>query len=283
MTRSVQARDLIKLRENQTASLPAGAKGSRSRAGSFFAAAYFLFSISSHTPATSAEQISFIAFLLQCALDLQSHTLLYLDHQGRWLSTCLPMVYLESFCAAAFTLGSAACVLNLLVLPQQQQQHSAQLVFVTCLLVICVLSTVALWSVEGRHACWHHGCPGESTGGKEAATTETQTEEPHAAEAPRSCADVMLDPASNELPSEDFPLERRSSFVVSSVSNAAILSLRYYIDASAYAFVGKLRVQVEVATVFAWVVVVNEQPEYGWLHENRVGIVRHNSSTLDQL
>ena len=122
------------------------------------------------------------------------------------------MVYLESSVAAAFTLGSAGCLLQL-ALPHHHQQptQSAQLVFVTCLLVICVLSTFALWSVEGRHACWHHGCAGGSTGGKEVAPERPP-------EAPRSCAQVLLKADSNDdddLPSEEFPLERRSSFVVS--------------------------------------------------------------------
>eukprot|EP00752_Nemacystus_decipiens_P009774 g8729.t2 len=122
------------------------------------------------------------------------------------------MVYLESSVAAAFTLGSAGCLLNLAFPHQQQQQPGSQLVFVSCLLVICVLSTFALWSVEGRHACWHHhGC----AAGKEVAR------EPPAEAAPRSCADVLIADSKaggggdddDDLPSEEFPLERRSSFV----------------------------------------------------------------------
>eukprot|EP00903_Cladosiphon_okamuranus_P013371 g12461.t2 len=117
---------------------------------------------------------------------------------------------LKSSVAAAFTLGSAGCVLDLLV----PGGASARRLFVTCLLVICVLSTFALWSVEGRHACWHHGCPGGVTGEKQVAAAEAEaTRAP-----PVSCPndDGLVDAATSdgdELPSEEFPLERRSSFV----------------------------------------------------------------------
>lgn len=158
------------------------------------------------------------------------------------------MVYLESSVAAVFILGSAGCILDLLVLHQQQ---SAQLVFVACLLVICVLSTFALWSVKGRHACWHHGCgPGGITGGKQVAAAK-------AAQAPRSsCAgadDVLLGAAGtndDEPPSEEFPLERRSSFVVSSVPHFAVrrcLRRCTYALSRQAAHMHLVRSQVEVA------------------------------------
>lgn len=125
------------------------------------------------------------------------------------------MVYnLESVLGVGFTLGSAGCLLNLL----DKQQGQQQLVFVSSMLVICVLSTVALWSVEGRHACWHHGCPPEeSTGGKEVAMGAAASSPSAPAQAPRSCGDVRQHAGTDadELPPEDFPLERRSSFVVS--------------------------------------------------------------------
>lgn len=193
------------------------------------------------------------------------------------------MVYLESGVAAAFTLGSAGCLLNLLVLPEGQQHSAPQLVFVTCLLVICVLSTFALWSVEGRHACWHHACPGGGgTDGKEVVVVTEAAQQ-----APRSCADDAAqhaDADSNDLSCEDFPLERRSSFVVSSrvcsVSHA-VQAVRGSISRLCdFAFVSKGKgcarcpptKQVEVRRVIhGWGVTNGNQPRNGFA---KLGILK---------
>ncbi|CAM9285104.1 unnamed protein product [Pylaiella littoralis] len=159
------------------------------------------------------------------------------------------MVYLESFCAAAFTAGSAVCLFNL-ISPHAQQPPA---VFVACLFVTCVLSASALWRVKGPHACWHGSSMRRSgSGDRGANTTAVETA---AAAVPSKTGGVIISSSdgittkekgglaeedapvkrvgraatvataapsfnekvlrseSSELLTEEIPLERRSSFV----------------------------------------------------------------------
>lgn len=160
---------------------------------------------------------------------------------------CLPprcqalilMVLLESFCAAAFTAGSAACLVVLLLSPSRQQAlttnpNNPNLAFVVSLLLTCLLSSFALLSVKGTHACWRPSCASSPRKAKGAAapaaaigggTTgrDAPAESGGGTCCPtlRSCDgdddDAAMTTGSSDeddLPPEDFPLERRSSFVV---------------------------------------------------------------------
>ncbi|CAM9294906.1 unnamed protein product [Ectocarpus sp. 12 AP-2014] len=152
------------------------------------------------------------------------------------------MVLLESFCAAAFAAGSAACLVVLLLPPTRQQAlatnpNNPNLAFLVSLLLFCLLSSFALLSVKGTHACWRPSSASSprkakasaSASATPAATIGGTTGRDEAAEnggdacptpttQPRSCDDdaaAMTSGSSDddELPPEDLPFERRSSFV----------------------------------------------------------------------
>ncbi|CAN0236103.1 unnamed protein product [Ectocarpus sp. 8 AP-2014] len=150
------------------------------------------------------------------------------------------MVLLESFCAAAFTAGSAACLVVLLLPPTRQQAlatnpNNHNLAFLVSLLLTCLLSSFALLSVKGTHACWRPSsassprkakaaaaaAPAATIGGttgRDAPAENGGDTCPTPTTQPRSCDDdaaAMTSGSSDadELPPEDFPLERRSSFV----------------------------------------------------------------------
>lgn len=65
------------------------------------------------------------------------------------------MVVLESVCAAAFSAGSAACLLKLLSPTHEQSSGDDNNPFVATLFVTCLMGAFALWTVKGPHACWH--------------------------------------------------------------------------------------------------------------------------------
>lgn len=85
------------------------------------------------------------------------------------------MVLLESVCAAAFSAGSAVCLVKLL-LPQQQAANNNNL-FVATLLVTCLMGAFALCTVKGTHACWHpsSGPPWSSSSSPPSSTAATAT------------------------------------------------------------------------------------------------------------
>ncbi|CAM9466640.1 unnamed protein product [Scytosiphon promiscuus] len=151
------------------------------------------------------------------------------------------MVFWESFCAAAFTAGSAACVFKLLS-PQQQQPQAlsgGSMPFVATMLLACLLSVFALLSVKGTHACWRpssgspwKGSCGSSGGTARAASTGgssassgSQTPERTRISTASGKGETRASTPPASPPShdgsgddegagpEDFPLERRSSFV----------------------------------------------------------------------
>lgn len=158
---------------------------------------------------------------------LRSHCVPSTPHLGR---THTQMVLWESFCAAAFTAGSAACILQLL----SPQPTTGSMPFVATMLLTCLLSVFALLSVKGAHACWRpsSGSPwkssssSSSSGAKAASAGDRSSKSPTAGgwisdsakdetgastTAPPPCDDESGDEGAGP---EDFPLERRSSFVV---------------------------------------------------------------------
>ncbi|CAN0299140.1 unnamed protein product [Hapterophycus canaliculatus] len=150
------------------------------------------------------------------------------------------MVFWESFFAAAFSAGSAACILKLMS-PRQQPQAltSGSIPFEATMLLACLLSVFALLSVKGTHACWRpsSGSPwkrsssssssSSSSTARAASTGDAASSSYHQASegwisdsgkdengsstAPPPRRDESGDKGAGP---EDFPLERRSSFVV---------------------------------------------------------------------
>lgn len=90
--------------------------------------------------------------------------------------------------------------------------------FWVCLLAMCVMSALALSRVKGRHACWHRSLwKGASDGVSTGKAEGKMVPAPGAEAPPRSNnADHLSTASCDDItpPIDDFPSERRPSFVV---------------------------------------------------------------------